>query len=80
MRARLSLAATFLVATLITPASPVAAAQYTCPDGMMPVFVIIDPELAKKDLNGNLIVCVKYQDGDAKGGPDDRIVSDDILG
>ena len=46
----------------------------------MPVPVIIDSELAKKDRNGNLIVCVKYKDGDTNGGPDDRIVSDDILG
>jgi hypothetical protein len=80
MRARVTLAATLLAATLIAPASPVAAAQYTCPDGMMPVPVIFDPDLAKKDRNGNFIVCVKYQDGDTKGGPDDRIVSDDILG
>jgi hypothetical protein len=78
-KARLTLAASLLVATLIIPASPVVASQYNCPDGMVPTFVIIDPDLAKKDRNGNLIVCVKNQDGDTKGGPDDRIVTDDIV-
>ena len=80
MKARLTLAAMFLTTALFTPASPVAAAQYTCPDGMMPTLVIVDPSLAKKDRNANFIVCAKDLNGDTKGGPDDRLVIDDILG
>jgi hypothetical protein len=78
-KARLTLAATLLVGTLIIPTSPVAASQSMCPDGMVPMFVIFDPDLAKKDRNGNGIVCVKSADSGTKGGPDDRIVSDDII-
>jgi hypothetical protein len=34
------------------------------------------PQGAKKDKNGNGIVCAKYQDGQFVGGPDDFV--DDI--
>jgi hypothetical protein len=79
MKRRLSVPAVLLIA-LFLPAG-VSAATYACPDGMAPIPVILLPDGAKKDRNGNFIVCVKYADGGVKGGPDDRPsdVADDIV-
>jgi hypothetical protein len=77
---KLAVPAAVLVATMLMPAGA-SAATSTCPPSMAPTFVILVPDQAKKDRNGNLIVCVKVVDGDAKGGPDDKSpdVTDDII-
>jgi hypothetical protein len=78
---RLFLVATaLLTATALVPLQ-VSAVTYLCPDGMMPVPVLLDPDSAKKDRNGNGWVCVKYVDSGVKGGPDDKPteVVDDIV-
>jgi hypothetical protein len=80
MTPRLAVPAAVLVATLLLPAGT-SAATSTCPSSMEPIFVILVPEYAKKDRNGNFIVCVKQADGGVKGGPDDKSpdVTDDIV-
>jgi hypothetical protein len=80
MTRKLAVPAAVLVATLLVPAGT-SAATFTCPDGMIPIPVIAFPDGAKKDRNGNFIVCVKYADDGVKGGPDDKPsdVTDDIV-
>jgi hypothetical protein len=77
---RLLFATAFLAVITAAPVA-VSAATSVCPDGMAPMFVIIDPDLAKKDRNGNLIMCAKFMDDGAKAGPDDKpaYVVDDIV-
>ena len=66
--------------TLLSPASSAGSEPTsTCPDGFVPVPVILVPDGGKKDRNSNLIVCRKVEDdGKLVGGPDDRL-TDDIL-
>jgi hypothetical protein len=67
-----------LLASLAAFTQPVVADQaVTCPDNFIwPVPASLVPQGAKKDKNGNGIVCAKYQDGQFVGGPDDFV--DDI--
>ena len=80
MTPKLAVPAGVLVAACMLPAGT-SAATSTCPDGMTPTLVIVNPEYAKRDRNGNFIVCVKDANAGAKGGPDDksRNVADDII-
>jgi hypothetical protein len=75
MRAGILVVAVVL-ATLALDAPPVAADQVgICPDGF---FVLISaasvPNGAKKDQNGNGLVCAKFSDGRIVGGPDDDTI------
>lgn len=67
-------------ATILFLAPPAGAdPTSTCPDGFVLVPVILDPDGAKNDRNGNGLVCRKVEDrGKVVGGPDDRF-TDDIL-
>lgn len=81
MRKSAAVAISGLTAATVLFLAPPAGADptSTCPDGFAPIPVILDPDGAKKDRNGNGIVCRKIEDrGKTVGGPDDRL-TDDIL-
>jgi hypothetical protein len=71
-----------IVATLFAvamPASVAAEPTSICPDGMMVVPATSVVSGSAKDKNGNGLVCAKADDNRVSGGPDDRLVSDDIV-
>jgi hypothetical protein len=74
------LISTVLALSTLTFAGPAAAdPTSTCPDGHIPVPAALVDNGAKRDKNGNGIVCGKAAaDGTFHGGPDDD-VTDDIL-
>jgi hypothetical protein len=62
---------------LFTP--PIAAEPTPCPDGMVPMDASLVPRGDQKDKNNNGLVCIKYEDSNVHGGPDDNNVVDDIV-
>ena len=64
---------------MVMPASVVADPTSICPDGMVVLLANSVVSGEAKDKNQNGLVCAKYTDGRSKGGPDDRLVADDIV-
>lgn len=79
MTRKLAVPAGVLLAPLLLPAGT-SAATSVCPDGMQQTLVVTK-EYAKRDRNGNFLVCVKDANAGAKCGPDDKSpnVTDDIV-
>ena len=50
-----------------------------CPDDHMPVPTAAAGDYAKKDRNGDGVVCLKYKNGTFVGGPDDRPPLSDVV-
>ena len=74
MRAGILVVAVVL-ATLAFNAPPVAADQVgICPDSFVLIPAASVPNGAKKDQNGNGLVCAKFSDGRIVGGPDDDTI------
>ena len=68
------------LAALAQPPAVSADPTSACPDHFVPVPVVFLPDGAKKDRNGDFIVCGKAgQDGSFHAGPDDQIVDNNIV-
>jgi hypothetical protein len=64
-----------VLATLAFDTPPVAADQVgICPDGFVLIPAASVQNGAKKDKNGNGLVCAKFTDGTIVGGPDDDTI------
>jgi hypothetical protein len=64
-----------VLATLGFDAPPVAADQVgICPDSFVLIPAASVQNGAKKDKNGNGLVCAKFSDGRLVGGPDDDTI------
>jgi len=65
----------------LTFAGPASAdPTSTCPDGHIPVPAALVENGARRDKNGNGIVCGKVAaDGKFHGGPDDDVIDDILL-